>query len=62
MTGKSIKLICMSCGARIVRSLAFAAQSFGMAPRGVYTSALPGSDLLDGSVFIRVSIAGFDTS
>ena len=30
-----------------------------MAPRGVYTSALPGSDLLDGSVFIRVSIAGF---
>lgn len=39
---------------RMIRSLVFAAQNFGMAPPGVHRSNLRGSEQLDGSVFIRV--------
>lgn len=39
----------------MVRSLVFAAQNFGMAPAGVHRSGLRGSELLDGTIFIRVS-------
>lgn len=40
---------------KMIRSLVFAAQHFGMAPAGVHRSGLRGSELLDGSVFIRLA-------
>lgn len=42
----------------MIRSLVFAAQNFGMAPPGAYRSALPGSDKMDGTIFIRVRTRG----
>lgn len=53
MTAGTLLIICVF---RMIRSLAFAAQNFGMTPPGVYRSGLQGSELLDGTVFIRVSI------
>ena len=39
---------------RMIRSLAFAAQNFGMAPPGVYTSSIRGTEIIDGTIFVRV--------
>lgn len=39
---------------RMIRSLAFAAQHFGMSPPGVFRSSLPGTEIMDGSIFVRV--------
>jgi hypothetical protein len=39
----------------MIRSLVFAAQNYGLATPGVYRSALPGTDKMDGTIFIRVS-------
>lgn len=41
----------------MVRSLVFASQNFGMAPPGAYRSALPGTEEMDGTIFIRVSLS-----
>lgn len=43
----------------MIRSLVFAAQNFGMAPPGAYRSALPGSDKMDGTIFVRVRSLGY---
>ena len=40
----------------MIRSLAFAAQHFGLTPPGVFTGALYGTDRMDGTIFVRVRI------
>lgn len=41
--------------AKVVRSLVFAATHFGHSPPGFYQSSLPGTELMDGSIFIRAA-------
>ncbi|KWU42821.1 hypothetical protein RHOSPDRAFT_20535, partial [Rhodotorula sp. JG-1b] len=38
---------------KVVRSLYWAATQFGASPRGMFTSSLPGSEDMDGTIFIR---------
>ena len=38
---------------KVVRSLYYASQHFGTSQKGMFTSSLPGSELMDGSIFIR---------
>ena len=40
---------------KVVRSLYWAATQFGASPRGMFTSSLPGSEDLDGTIFIRAA-------
>ncbi|GAA5857301.1 hypothetical protein JCM9279_005126 [Rhodotorula babjevae] len=40
---------------KVVRSLYYAAQHFGASQKGMFTSSLPGSELMDGSIFIRAA-------
>ncbi|GAA94197.1 uncharacterized protein L969DRAFT_60291 [Mixia osmundae IAM 14324] len=40
---------------KAIRSLAFAASLFGHSPPGIYKCSLPGSDILDGSCFVRAA-------
>ncbi|GAA6044066.1 hypothetical protein JCM8097_005012 [Rhodosporidiobolus ruineniae] len=40
---------------KAVRSLFFAATHFGASPRGMYQSSLPGTNEMDGSIFIRAA-------
>lgn len=40
---------------QVIRSLSFAAANFGHSPKGLYHSALPGTELMDGSIFVRGS-------
>ncbi|SCV73436.1 BQ2448_7362 [Microbotryum intermedium] len=41
--------------AKVIRSLAFAATHFGQSPAGFYQSSLPGTEIMDGSIFIRAA-------
>lgn len=43
------------CFCRMIRSLAFAAQHFGLTPPGSWHCSLPGSHLLDGTAFVRAA-------
>lgn len=38
---------------KVVRSLYYAATHFGTSEKGIFTSSLPGTELMDGSIFIR---------
>lgn len=38
---------------KVVRSLYWAATQFGASPKGMFTSSLPGSEDMDGTIFIR---------
>ncbi|GAA5848834.1 hypothetical protein JCM8547_006362 [Rhodosporidiobolus lusitaniae] len=40
---------------KVVRSLYFAATHFGASPKGMYQSSLPGTNEMDGSIFIRAA-------
>lgn len=40
---------------KVVRSLYFAASHFDTSPPGYFTSSLPGSQMMDGSIFIRAA-------
>ncbi|KAK4050589.1 hypothetical protein OIV83_003315 [Microbotryomycetes sp. JL201] len=40
---------------KVVRSLAFAAMHFGHSSEGIFQSALPGTDVMDGSIFSRAA-------
>ncbi|GAA5909390.1 hypothetical protein JCM5296_007022 [Sporobolomyces johnsonii] len=40
---------------KVVRTLLFAASHFGTSPPGYFTSSLPGSQAMDGSIFIRAA-------
>ncbi|KAK4054953.1 hypothetical protein OIO90_003294 [Microbotryomycetes sp. JL221] len=40
---------------KVVRSLAFAAMHFGHSPEGMFQSALPGTDVMDGTIFVRTA-------
>ncbi|KAM0791678.1 hypothetical protein ACM66B_003954 [Microbotryomycetes sp. NB124-2] len=40
---------------KVVRSLAFGAMHFGHSPEGMFQSALPGTDVMDGSIFCRAA-------
>ncbi|KDE09872.1 hypothetical protein MVLG_00270 [Microbotryum lychnidis-dioicae p1A1 Lamole] len=41
--------------AKVIRSLAFAATHFGQSPAGFYQASLPGTEVMDGSIFIRAA-------
>ncbi|TNY24391.1 hypothetical protein DMC30DRAFT_333462, partial [Rhodotorula diobovata] len=40
---------------KVVRSLYYAATHFGTSEKGIFTSSLPGTELMDGSIFIRAA-------
>ncbi|BGP41181.1 hypothetical protein JCM10449v2_005155 [Rhodotorula kratochvilovae] len=40
---------------KVVRSLYYAATHFGRSQKGMFTSSLPGTELMDGSIFIRAA-------
>ncbi|KAG0147796.1 hypothetical protein CROQUDRAFT_670371 [Cronartium quercuum f. sp. fusiforme G11] len=45
---------------KTIRTLVWASQTFGRAPKGVYSSGLPGSDELDGSIFYQTAVKTLD--
>ncbi|KAL8276912.1 hypothetical protein RQP46_010640 [Phenoliferia psychrophenolica] len=46
---------------KVIRALAFAAEHFGHSPPGLYQCSLPGTDRMDGSIFIRAAGLTFGT-
>ncbi|GAA6053389.1 hypothetical protein JCM3770_002300 [Rhodotorula araucariae] len=40
---------------KVIRSLLYAATHFGTSQKGMFTSSLPGTELMDGSIFIRAA-------
>lgn len=42
--------------AQTIRSLMYAHAAFGISPAGTYKSSLPGTEIMDGSIFLRVRL------